>query len=56
MINPVTIRDSRGREIGYVCNRCGRTVSSMWGNICNICREDDRKHNELMKALRNNKQ
>lgn len=52
MINPRTIRDSNGRATGYVCFRCGRVVQSMWGNICNSCREEDRKHDELIQALR----
>lgn len=52
MINPVTLRDSNGRETGYVCGRCRRVVQAMWGNICNLCREEDRKHDELIRALR----
>ena len=52
MINPRIIRDFNGRISGFVCNRCGRVVQSMWGNTCNSCREEDRKHDELIRALR----
>ena len=29
----------RGELIGFRCSRCGCTYSSMWGTLCNLCRD-----------------
>jgi len=38
-----TIYDGTGREIGYVCSRCHKVFPSMFGNYCNVCREESRR-------------
>lgn len=42
----------RGDPIGYRCDDCGKVVSSMWGYTCNECREKERRHKELIAAIR----
>lgn len=45
------IYDDRGL-LGFQCSTCGRVVSSMLGEDCNACREAERKHQELVEAIR----
>ena len=47
-----TVTDWRGKTLGYRCLQCGSIVQAMWGNLCNQCREDERRHQELIKAIR----
>jgi len=42
--------------IGFRCFTCGNIFQSMWGTKCNGCREADRKHNELIQALKSLKE
>ena len=46
------LRDSTGRVLGYRCSECGHSYQSMWGNICNGCREKERRHQESLAAMR----
>lgn len=46
------VTDARGKTIGFRCLQCGNVVQSMWGNLCNQCREDERRHQELIAAIR----
>jgi predicted nucleic acid-binding Zn-ribbon protein len=48
----LSVKDWRGRIIGYRCIDCGGVFSSMWDNICNGCRESERRHQELVAAIR----
>jgi len=43
---------SGDKTVGFKCSRCGGVFPSMWGDICNKCRDDERKHQELLKAIR----
>jgi hypothetical protein len=43
----------RGDPVGYRCDECGGIFQSMWGTTCNGCREKDRRHRELIAALKN---
>jgi hypothetical protein len=38
MINNA-VYDERGRETGYRCSVCQEIKPSMWGTVCNLCRE-----------------
>ena len=42
---------SGDKTIGFRCYECGRIVQSMWGDTCNRCREEERRHRELIKAI-----
>ena len=44
-----------GRLIGFRCLECGDIVSSMWGDTCNRCRNEERRHRELVEALKQGK-
>lgn len=46
------VRDWRGRIIGYRCWECGNVELSMWGDTCNACREKERRHQELIAAIK----
>jgi hypothetical protein len=48
------VRDYRGsgsRVIGYRCFECQQIKPAMWGEICNECREKERRHQETLAAL-----
>lgn len=46
----------RGDPIGYRCDECRGVFDTMWGYICNGCREKERRHKELLAAIRDRKQ
>lgn len=46
------VRGPYGKVIGFRCDTCGNVVEKMWGNTCNACRENERRHEELLAALR----
>ena len=50
------VKDSQGKTVGFRCWECGDIVSSMWGEHCNKCREKERRHQELLKAIKEKKQ
>jgi len=47
-----SIRNWQGKTIGFKCSECGSIVSFMWGDVCNSCREVERRHQELLKAIK----
>lgn len=46
------VRDGRGRLIGFRCWTCQKVAPSMWGETCNECREVERRHQELIAAIK----
>jgi hypothetical protein len=46
------VRDGRGRLIGFRCWTCQKIAPAMWGETCNQCREDERRHQEMLAAIR----
>ena len=42
----------RDEVIGFRCFECNDIVPSMWGVVCNRCREAERRHNESLAAIR----
>jgi len=47
-----SVCDGRGNVLGFKCWECGEVVPSMWGETCNSCRAIERRHREIVKALR----
>lgn len=47
-----SVRDARGECVGFRCHECGGVFQTMWGNICNGCRETERRHQEVLTAMR----
>lgn len=47
-----SIRDSRGNILGFKCLTCYEVFDSMWGTTCNKCREEKRKHKEIVEAIK----
>lgn len=46
------IRDDRGVEVAWYCNGCGNPSSSLWCGLCKPCQQEERRHRELIEALR----
>jgi hypothetical protein len=46
------IRDDCGREVAWYCNGCGDAVQSLWGGLCKRCQQEERRHREMIEALR----
>lgn len=46
------VYDSNDKTIGYRCSECGKVYSSMWGDVCDKCRAEERRHQELIKAIK----
>jgi len=44
-------RGTGARVIGFRCHECQQVKPSMWGCICNECREKERRHRELIAAI-----
>jgi hypothetical protein len=47
-------RNREGREILWQCSECGEPFNRGWGSCCNGCIAAERRHKELVKALRKN--
>lgn len=45
-----TIRDN-GRIVGFRCRRCRGIYDTMWGNLCNVCRESNDENAKLRKEI-----
>ncbi len=46
---------SRGTQriiVGFRCDECGKIAQAMWETTCNECREKERRHRELLDAIR----
>ena len=50
--NMNSIYDSNGRVAGFKCFECGKIVSTMWGEICNLCRAKQERHNETINEIK----
>ena len=46
------VRDSNGHVFGFRCRECGGIFQSMWSCTCDGCREKERRHQELLAAIR----
>jgi len=46
------VQDGHGRTVGFRCYECGGVFQSMRGETCNGCREKERRHRELIEALK----
>lgn len=46
-----SVRDRNGKVTGYKCRICGNVVQSMWGDVCNQCRENRSENEKLRKTL-----
>lgn len=51
-----TVRDAYGEIAGFRCWECGHIFQSMWGDTCNGCREKERRHRELVEAVKGSAQ
>ena len=49
------VRDWQGRIVAYLCFNCNEPQISMWGMYCNKCREEERRHKEILKAIKERK-
>lgn len=45
-------RDRFGRPILWRCSECGKPFDLGWGSMCNACIEVERRHQELVAAIR----
>lgn len=45
-------RGTGARIVGYRCHECQQVKPAMWGETCNECREKERRHQELLAAIR----
>ena len=50
-----SVYDGRGNHVGFRCQECGKVVPMMWGDTCNSCREVERRHQEVLAAIRERK-
>jgi len=50
-----SIRDDSGFEIAWVCDGCDQVVTSAWGDLCYPCHDKERRHRELIRAIRESK-
>lgn len=46
------IRDWQNKLVGFKCINCGIIYESGWGNNCNKCRNEERKHKEILQAIK----
>jgi len=51
-----SVLNAYGHVVGYRCFECGGVFQSMWGETCNGCREKERRHQDLIAALKANAQ
>lgn len=47
-----TVYSPYGAILGFECYECGLVKSQMWGDACNECREKERRHRELVAAIK----
>ena len=36
---------------GFRCYECGKVYNSMWGDTCNKCRAEERRHQEVLASM-----
>lgn len=46
------VRNGWGRLVGFRCFECGGIFEKMWGEVCNGCRETERRHREMIAAMK----
>jgi hypothetical protein len=46
------VKDGWGQTAGFRCFECGWVFQSMWGDICNGCRKKERRHQEMLDAIK----
>lgn len=51
MINNA-IYDGDGEVVGFRCTTCNGVSRSMWGETCNGCRTAERRHKEMIDAIK----
>ena len=51
-MNIVLQRDRYGREILWKCSTCGQPFDLGWGDQCNKCLTEERRHKELLAAIK----
>jgi hypothetical protein len=49
-------RDKWGRELAWQCSECGKPFQLGWGSMCNACIKEERRHQELIAAIRDSKE
>lgn len=47
-----SVCDAYGKVYGFRCSECGGIFQAMWGCICNGCREKERRHQEMLAAVK----
>ena len=47
--------DITGREILWKCSDCGQPFNLGWGSRCNKCIHDEKRHQEILEAIRSAK-
>lgn len=45
---------SGDRTVGYRCATCGDVVDSMLGDSCSACNAKERRHREMIEAIKEN--
>ena len=48
-----SVCDGYGVVKGYRCHQCGGVFQMMWGVICNKCRREEERHQEMINAIKN---
>lgn len=46
------VYDGRGNLLGFRCFTCYEVFPSMWGETCNRCRDVERRHEEMLAAIK----
>ena len=47
-----TVLTNTGVVAGYRCSQCGDVKEIMGGNMCNLCRDINAKHAELLAEIK----
>lgn len=45
-------RNREGHEVLWQCSECGDPFNKGWGSLCNSCIAAERRHKEMIKALK----
>lgn len=51
-MSEVLERDRNGRETLWRCRECAKPFTLGWGDLCNACIAAERRHRELLEAIR----
>jgi hypothetical protein len=55
IIESGAVYDGYDKIIGFRCSACGEVFGSMFGDTCNQCQTLERRHQELIQAIKNAK-